>query len=374
MKSSFRVALFRPAKQNTIVLCVLMVFYILFSLLLFFSWINPSLAGETTSHIAADSNRYMYFADSLREGGNDPFVLMSMYSFPNTLWAPVMMAIIFPSAFLIVIVNYIIFLWSVWLLDKVANIRLGLFLALLLGNYTTLISLLSVNKEILDLLSTAFFCYWISRKRAWALVLALVIALVNRYEVCAAMLLYMVVQSRWNPIRKYRLIVLIVVCILCSIMLPIVLSHDMSLRLEEAQSSIGAEGSGLLIVLDSLQMHYLFFLATIPKMVLNLFGELRRIPHFDAGDPANTSIIFFNNVANLLVVVLLATQNRLRLRRDWMYYAAINAVIMSVTLVVQPRYFYSFYVILCFEAARMREPGEKCLRLAFREREAITGA
>jgi hypothetical protein len=355
--------LFRPIKRGTFILFIAMISYISFSLFLFSAAINPSLTGETQQHISADSVRYMYYAQSLRDGGSDPFVLAALYSFPNTLWAPVLMSLLLQNTLLIVVANYAAFLWSVWLFSQVTNVRIGVLLALLLGNATTLVSLLSVNKEILDLLATALFCYWISRRKAWALVMALGIALVNRYEICVAMLLYIGVQSRWNPLRRFRSATLIVFCIICSVALPILLSQNMTYRLEE----VSADNSGILLLLDNLQMHFLFFLSIIPKLLLNLFAQLSKL-RFDMNDPANTTILFFNNVANLFVLILLAMQKRWSLRQDWIYYAVLNAMVMSIALVVQPRYFYSFYAILCLEASRVPNLSERFQRLELRKR------
>ena len=47
--------------------------YVVFSLILFFQRINPSLDGRSDEHIAADSVTYIYIADALREGHERSF-------------------------------------------------------------------------------------------------------------------------------------------------------------------------------------------------------------------------------------------------------------------------------------------------------------
>jgi hypothetical protein len=335
-------------------LVVAMTIYVALSLFLFFTWVNPSLIGQTQQHIAADSVLYMAYADSLREGLDNPFVLAAMYSFPNTLWMPVLLFLALQSTLLIVALNYTLFIWSVWLFSRSVDIRVGIFLALLLVNITTTISLLSVNKEIVDLLATALFCYWLSKGRKWALALALLIALVNRYEVCIAMLLFIVLRSRWNPLRKSRYGSLAAVSVAFSIALP---SLSVTDRLDEAVSATSATGSsGLILVLDNLQAHYLFFLAVIPKIAHNLFSQiliLNNWTSYGSDNPANTYVMLLNNLASSFVVMFLIKKGRLRLKSEWMYYAGLSAIVMSLALVVQPRYFYSCYALLCLEAARV---------------------
>src|SRR5215469_5585037 len=358
-------SLFRPIELSKITLALAVGLYVLFSLALFFAVIDPSLSGETQNHITADSARYIYFADSLREGRNEPWVLLAMSSFPNTFWVPVLLALLINSTFLVVILNYAIFFCAIWLFTRAVKVRIGILLALLLVNVTTVISLLSVNKEIIDLLATALFCYWLSHKKKIALVLALLIAILNRYEVFLAMILFMFLRSAVNPLRRYRLGSLIVVCIVISILFPVIASTPtIAIRMDEAVAT--AQSGGILISLDNLQLHYLFFVAAIPKIADNLFSALvdvGRWSTYSMEDAANTYILFLNNLATLYVLFVLAWMRRLNVSRDWLYLGATIAIIMSISPVVQPRYFYSCYVLFCIEAARKRELGEKFCRL-----------
>ena len=368
-------SLFRPIELSKITLALAVGLYVLFSLALFFAVIDPSLSGETQNHITADSARYIYFADSLREGRNEPWVLLAMSSFPNTFWVPVLLALLINSTFLVVILNYAIFFCAIWLFTRAVKVRIGILLALLLVNVTTVISLLSVNKEIIDLLATALFCYWLSHKKKIALVLALLIAILNRYEVFLAMILFIYLRSAVNPLRRYRLGSLIGVCIVISILFPVISSAPpIANRIDEAVAT--AQSGGILIALDNLQLHYLFFVAAIPKILDNLFSaivDVGRWSSYSMEDAANTYILFLNNLASLYVLFVLMRMRRLNVRREWLYLAATIAIIMSISPVIQPRYFYPCYVLFCVEAARIREPGEKFWRLMIgRQRQNVT--
>lgn len=137
-----------------------------------------------------------------------------------------------------------------------------------------------------------------------------------------------------------------------SILLPLVASHSLSARYEEA------EGARLVALLDQMEMHFLFFAASVPKIIENLFGIVLNpgvLARFGELDIANSWILLVNNIATIFVVFRLVLKHRLTrhaIRFDWMYLMAIIAIVMSVSLVIQPRYFYLVYVILCIEAAR----------------------
>ena len=346
---------------RTIVLYCVLPLYFAISLLLFFTWVNPSLMGETNSHIAADSRGYLEDATALREGTAGPFVIASMYTFPNTHWAPVFLGMLLRNSFAIVLANYVFLFCSVRLLGKAVDMDTGVFLLLLLANATTWISLLSLNKEIIDLLITSLFVYYLAKGNKLVLTAALIAGLISRWEVAVLMLCFLGLRSRWNPLRRHRGWSLVGICLLYSILISSVLSGSMADRLAEAV--VSSEGtSGILLILDNLQLHFLFFVAVIPKILDNLFAELLNVPHWQAyslADPANGFILFGNNLANFVVLALLALTGRLTLRSEWIYYAALTAIIMSTALVIQPRYFYSFYVLLCLEVARhtsAREP------------------
>jgi hypothetical protein len=317
-----------------------MIVYISFSLFLFFRWVAPSLDGRTDQHIAADSATYIYFAESLREGNADPMVIAAMASFPNTLWSPVLLALILKSTFAMVIANYLMLLASVLLLRKSFTFSLGTFLGLLALNPTTTISLLSVNKEIIDLLAVSMFFYSLRSHRAVMLLGSLVLALVSRYEVCIVMLLFLLAESRLNPWRRKRLITVAMLIVSLNFALPLLGSDVLSARFEEARYA------GVVAWLDSLEMHYLYVVAVIPKILEGLFGQL-------AMSMRISYILWFNNLADVVVLIVLAKKRLLMARNDLVYFSMFGVTVMAISLIIQPRYFYFIYALLCLQVALM---------------------
>lgn len=340
---------------RSLILAIIFSFYIAASFVVYFEWIAPSLQGKTDQHIAADSSTYMYFAQSLRSGSPDPLVIASLASFPNTLWSPVLIALALPNPLAIVIADYAMFFVSLWLLIKGVRPSMSRFLTFMILNATTTISLLSVNKEIIDLLVTCTFLYGYSRRRLVVIALALGVALLNRFEVCAVMLLFLVLQSRLNPVRQRRGLSLFLIAVALSVILPLSASANLSVRFAEASAG------GVVKLLDQLEMHYLFVVSVIPKIGENLFGMLISPGSWakfsDFSDLANSYILFLNNLATAVVLLVLAERRKLSLDSDIMYFAALGCIVMSMSLVIQPRYFYFVYVLFCVEASLPKSHG-----------------
>lgn len=333
--------LFERVTIQSATLAGLLACYVVFSLILFVERINPSLDGRSDEHIAADSVTYIYIADCLREGRNDPFALVAMAAFPNTVWFPVLLTMALRSTFAIVVLNYAMLLAAVLLFKRWLSFSTGAFMALLLLNPTTTISLLSVNKEIVDLLAVSLCLYAYRTRRPGVLVGSLLLAFLNRYEVCVVMVCFLLAGTRVNPWRRQRTMTVAAVIVGLSGLLPLFGSSALAGRFEQASNA------GLVAQLDTLEMHYLYAVAVIPKVAENLFGEL-------ALGLDRSYILWFNNLADVIVLLVLARRHLLTLRSDLIFFCTVGAAMMAVSLVIQPRYFYFIYALLCLRAAQRR--------------------
>ncbi len=344
----------KPLSIKSAIALVLLALYAAAAVVFFIYWVNPSLNGLTDQKIAADSDKYLYMAEVLHKGLNDPLVYAALASFPNTLWMPVLIAYLVNSTVWTAGLDVIIFGLSLLLFARAASINLPSFALLLLVNLTTTISLLSVNKEIVDLFVAALFCYFLATNRKRYLWLALLIAFLNRYEVLLALLSFLALKSKLNPWRTRRGLTLFLFVGALSVILPLLASKTLAYKFAEAQ------GASLIVGLDKLEMNYFFILAVVPKILQNLFGEFfspTAMANYSFQDLANSYVLLSNNIATALVFLMLWMKGRLRFRTiesDWIYLAAVVSLIMAISLVIQPRYFYFVYVLLCFEAAQKR--------------------
>jgi hypothetical protein len=360
----------KPRKLGVWLFAASMAIYVLLSLYLFSQWINPSLDGRTDQHIAADSSTYIHMGEVIREGRNEPWVFAALSSFPNTLWMPVFIALVLKNTSLMAIVNFLIFAVAISLFRRSSSINGALFVILLLLNPTTTVSLLSVNKEIIDLLAVALFIYFLSTDKKWSLGCALVLSLLNRYELCVAFLIFLGLRSRLNLWRCRRWLTLMLLLAALSALLPLLASRTL------AEHFVEASEGGAIAFLDSMEMHYLFILASAPKIIETFFGEIinpYKVAKYDFQDLANSYILFFNNFASVIVLLVLGWKRLLTIKLDWIYLALTIAIIMSISLVVQPRYFYACYVLLCFQAAHSQTQRRVSPNLVLVRGEATSG-
>jgi hypothetical protein len=333
------------------VLLPILAAYVVITVVIFFRAVIPSYDTDTTSWtFAVDSTQYVYMADSLREGRNEPWVLAAFATFPNTVITPVLIALVLNSAFLEMLFNFFVFAVSIILLKRVFPISPVMLLALLLLNPTTTTSLLCVNKEVLDLFCLSLFLYSQRKRSRGLLLLALGLALLNRYEFCIVILGFIVAQSRANPWRLRRLITLIFLVILLNFSVPLSGGHALAQRFEEAQYG------GFIRALDLLQLNYMYALAVIPKIAENIFGQLVNLQVWR--EPTSWLYInFFNNLSYVVLTMIVFVKRQMRLRNDLIYFGAIGSVIIAQSLVVQPRYFYFLYALLCLQAAHREARG-----------------
>jgi hypothetical protein len=335
----------------SLILFALLIVYIGFSFFLFFEWVAPSLDGRTDRHIAADSLTYITAADALREGREDDILTVALTTFPNTVLCPILLALVFKSTFAMVLADYAMFFLVLVLLRKSFSFSTGVFVGLLLLNATTTISLLSVNKEIVDLLAVSIFFFARRRHHKSLLLLALMLAIFNRFEVCIVMLVFLLAESKLNPWRHRRVITMVALTVVMSVTLPLFLSETLNSRLEVISDS------RIYAWINGLEMHYLFAFAVIPKVVHTLFSIFITHPfnvetYYRFSDIANTSIPCSNNLANAVVFVILAWKRRLSVQSDLVYFSMLGFIIMAVSMVTVERYIYFAYVLLCLHAAQ----------------------
>jgi hypothetical protein len=337
--------LFTRLSYRSAILIPLLALYVILTFVLLFQAVIPSFEDDTTSWtFATDSTVYTYFAESLREGRNDPWVLASLSFFPNTLWTPVLISLALNSALLIMLLNYSIFSISIALLTRSFQISTGTLVLLLLINPTTTTSILCVNKEILDLLSISLFLYARRQHRIGILLIALTLALLNRYEIFLVLLAFMACEGRANPFRDKRWTTLFFVLLCLNFIMPLWGAKALAHRFEEA------EFAGLIKTLDSMQMNYMYILAVAPKIAEDLFGQLLN-PQVWTNSSSWLYINFFNNLAYLVLILINAFKRRLSIQSDLIYLSVLGSIIVAQALVVQPRYFYFVYILLCLEVS-----------------------
>jgi hypothetical protein len=124
-----------------------------------------------------------------------------------------------------------------------------------------------------------------------------------------------------------------------------------------------AKGANTIARLNEIQASFGFPLVLLPKMAMDLFGELLRpltfLQEFGSlgfGDIHSMIIIPLFSIAMVTVLVIAYRRGRLNPRRPVGLVVLIYLIVTAVTPFVQPRYNYFVYVLLCLELAKKEGP------------------
>ncbi len=120
-----------------------------------------------------------------------------------------------------------------------------------------------------------------------------------------------------------------------------------------------ARGANTIAKLNRIQTDFGFPLVVVPKIIMDIFGELLRPLTFlkeyyllGYADFHSIFIIPLFSIALITLLVMAYRRGLLNPQRPIALLIIIYAIVTAVTPFVQPRYNYFVYVLLCLELAR----------------------
>ncbi len=334
-------------------------FYLAFCMSCFFLIEQPRLNHETYQRFGADSPTYWqavdYGAQHADSGGN-------LVSFTGNLLGPVAIGRILGSGFAVALFDILLFFISVEIASSIPGVDKYLFVFLLAINAETAPAVVTLNKEILVLLSGMMLAKYIySEKQSWFLLgLTLLVSLFARWEQIAIVLLFVFLRRKGSFfLRHPRLAVLSVIAGL-TVIYPLIASLEGSgLRAFNRY----AAGANTIVKLNEIQASFGFPIVLLPKIAMDIFGELLRPITFlkefgtlGTGDIHSMFIIPLFSIALVTVLVIAYRRGKLNPRRPIGLVVLIYLIVTALTPFVQPRYNYFVYVLLCLELAKKEEP------------------
>jgi hypothetical protein len=334
------------------------------SIVLFFFYVEPSFSGKNNLRIGADSAFYLWHAGLVKENpyGTNSDNLAPPISLSGNLLGPDVIGKLLRNSFLILCFNYVLLFVAVAYIAKAIPVRVVLLTILLLINPAILVSVLTLNKEIIVLLSTAMLCYYTeTERRSWFLLCCtLFVALLGRWQNLLVVIFFLLLTAKWNPMKNRRnvamALVVLAITIAYSFLWPFI---NVVLGIDEYQGKT-------IVVLAEAQTHFLYFAVVIPKIALNLYGGVIGLSGVGSSnsDVYNSMIVPLASLANVIVTVWYCIVRKVDLRNDRLYLAILYAVIFAVSPFVQCRYLLPIYLLLCVEIARHTEKREHSMRLA----------
>jgi hypothetical protein len=232
----------------------------------------------------------------------------------------------------------------------VSRLRLLFYLTLTPLMFT---SLLSINKEIMAVAAIAFFAAYYASGRRWQLAVALATSFLVRWQMTLFMLVFMGMASPLNPLRRRRLLSLLLLTAAISV---VYVRNLATFRRLDQVAALGAreavEGSGLYSVFLSVQNNYGYFLVFLPKTLHQMIGPLSRVDKVtDMSNFFNNDVLFFHSLATAILLLAALWRRRIRLDLDPIYIAAVYAAVFGLSPIFSPRYFLPIYVLVAIALA-----------------------
>jgi hypothetical protein len=335
--------------------------YIVLCLALFVIYVKPSFLGGNHLRIGADSEAYLLAAGVLHDNSANSEEI-ALVSFSGNFLGPVLIAKLIPNLTGIALMNLMFFLICLWVVDTLPGVNTGMFFWAMVLNPLTTPSLLTLNKEILSCLSIILFIKYISdaNRSRWLLFAVLLTAMIARWEQITIIILFLALEHRWSPLRGRHWLTLFLMIFGITLLYPVLVNT----AVVNVAALIGvSEGGNVMPRLNDIQAQFGFPLIVLPKILLNLWGEVLRPTYFwtdylkgDFTDIQNFFAIPFHCVTMFVVCMIALFKKKLDMRKQSVYWMAIYLVATAATPFFQPRYQFPVYVILCLEICGFASP------------------
>jgi hypothetical protein len=321
--------------------------YLLWALCIFFIFIGDDYFTNYSYRFDADAVGYVEILDRFES-------YWTLFGLTHNSLGPILILLLSGNNNLIVFfinISLLLTLISVVIRTYGDNLRKVNFTLLLLLNPLLLGSLLTVNKEILGLTSLAMLANHVETKSKFSLIFSLVLSFITRWQMFFVVVLFYILKSKINPLKNKRLAVVITLCIALSLALPSLTFIAADIYSINQQSE---KVFGVLELLMRLQNSYLYFLAVVPKILSNLFGNIFRVFTFilnpesiDINDIYNNVFILGHQLVMFLLTAYIFIRKKFTLSLDIAFFAAIYLIIYSTSPSIQYRYMFPLYIIFC---------------------------
>ena len=334
---------------------VLLLLYVCFSYLVFISFINDNYYESSTYKLDADAGTYY----DLSKYGD--LTIKEMVIFEQNLIGPALILWLTnydnTSVFIVNIVLFAI-ACRLMLVNFKTEINKLHFVALIVVNPMILASLLTVNKEIIGLFSIALFACYLKSKKLPYLLLFILFAFLTRWHELIVLLCFFLLSSRINPFKENRLKTCIIFALFLSVVYPFLANH-VSLEQFVVKEQFD-KAFGIMAIFNWLQNNYLFFVALVPKMLSNLFGNVFRIwsvligsDSVDYKDLYTWYIILGHQIVIFIMFIKLFISKKITLKNDFIYFSVIYLIVFSLNPAIQYRYIFPLYILFCLELSRV---------------------
>ena len=353
----------RSSKKSNILVCFVCILYLLISTIVFNFVVEPGLSGKTDIRFWADSVMYI---NSIQKNN----ISFNEFELFNTFIGPFIVFKLLNDHLLIFLFNLLLLFVSYLLFSGISNVNQLKLLLLMLTCPWTIVSTVSLNKEIFLLMSTACYSIYLSNSKKYSyLLLAIAIGIMARTNLSVIMiffacLLYLVNSK--NHLLKRRWLILSLIILLASAFYPFIykfiLDQD-SLGQERIENLFYEQSSGgLTLALSELQNRGLLVLTILPKAILNLYGNIVGIlplflntsQNIDLTNIIQTFVLPIHSLMCLIISIISfrCIKNKKVIENNNFYFSVFCILVYSISPFVEPRYMLSAYFLTCVELSK----------------------
>jgi hypothetical protein len=335
------------------------VVFVILTLGLYFEAVSPVADFWFQPHIAADAAAYWELS-GVRPGAFTPDKADSDSGpqFGGGSLGPVLQAKIFRTDLGILLSNFAMLALILWVVSTMKEFDLSAFTLLLLLNPLLFSVVATLNKEIFSVTGLILFLRYMTAKRFRFLLLmaALLVSGGGHWQQAAVLLMLACLESRFSPLRNKPRAGVVVILLFFTVAYALVF-HLVPIVIAGLLAQ--AEGGHTIVILDNIQGNFGFPLVVIPKILMNVMGYFIT-PSYYLGnywgeDFSNWYSQIFVEAQMFLTTILLfglLIARKLPLKQPLVYLLAVYLILTAVNPMIQPRYEYPAYVLLCLQAAR----------------------
>jgi hypothetical protein len=352
-------AIFRSRSVSTWLVIGTFVVFVILTIGLYFEAVYPVADFWFQPNIQADSGTYWELSGArpgafvARQSNTD-----SGPQFGGGSWGPVFQAKIFRSDIGILLSNFAMLSLTFCLVSTMKEFDLSTFTLLLLLNPLLFSVVATLNKEIFAVTGLILFLRYMTAKRYRFLLLmaALLVSAGGHWQQAAVLLMLGCLESRFSPVRSKPWAGVIVILLFFTVAYALVF-HLVPIVIAGLLAQ--AEAGHTIVILDNIQGNFGFPLVVIPKILMNVMGYFMTPTYFLrdywSEDFSNWYDQFFVQAQEFLTTALLfglLIARKLPLKQPAVYLLAVYLILTAVNPMIQPRYEYPAYVLLCLQASR----------------------
>ncbi len=323
------------------------------SLTLFIFYVLPALNDKNDLRLWADSTHYMDLAQSKLEG----------YEIESNFFSVTSILILLNNNLVFVVAFNLASLLAVYVtIVRHFNLNRIVFLFWLFINPMFTISLLTPNKEILAFVAVLNLNCFIKSKKYIYAIFAGLFGICARSQQFFVLILFIFLTSDLYFLKRRPGLTLVVFILLMSFSYPYISNYIIG---EDINYAVGyyfetSSNSGLALALYELQNKGLFFITFIPKLMLNLIGNIPKIEDCfslikEDGkyDVYNTWITIGHQLCLLAMFITACASKKFKIdfSDKFTYYTCIHMIFFSITPFIQPRYIFPIYATFAIKIA-----------------------